>query len=95
MFDKKSDHGRVTLGAGHVEGGEVVVVPHVDREPGVYQELQPVDVVVHDGAMNGAGECALVLVKVAMIILIRCSEPGSLNLTEAVLSLVLLRSRAV
>lgn len=86
MFDEKSDYCRVTLGAGHVERGQVVVVPHVDREAGVYQELQPVDVVVHDGAVNGAGKGALVLVKVAMITLISGSEPGSLNLTEAVLS---------
>ena len=47
------------------------MVPQLDCEAGVYQELQPMDVVVHDGAMDRPGERALVLVKVARIKLIR------------------------
>ena len=52
------------------------MVPQLDCEAGVYQELQPVDVVVHDGAMDRARERALVLVKVARIELIRLSWTG-------------------
>ena len=69
--DQELDYLGVAPGAGEVQGGEVVVVADLDAHPGVYQQLQPVVVVVHDGLVHAPRQRALVLVYVLQLALLQ------------------------